>query len=201
MPHFALSRYNPDGSPDNSFSGDGRLVTESGPGVDFAYSLAVQPDTKILVGGWSSLSANYVYAALRFLNDGSPDNSFDGDGILRDYRPGGSTYYQASAIQPDGKILAAGFYASQRIFHFALARYLVNGKLDNSFSSDGMTGIEFGLGQDRAQAVAVQPDGKIVVAGYAYNGSENDFALARLLPDGTLDNSFSGDGKVLTDFS
>jgi uncharacterized delta-60 repeat protein len=201
IPHFALSRYNPDGSPDNSFSGDGRLVTELGPGADFAFSLAVQPDTKILVGGWTSLPNNYAYAAVRYLTDGSLDNSFDGDGILKDYRPGGSTYYQASAIQPDGKILAAGFSKSPDIFHFALARYLVNGKLDNSFSADGMTGIQFGFGQDMAQAVAVQPDGKIVVAGSGFNGSNYDFALARLLPDGTPDNSFSGDGKLLTDFS
>ena len=99
------------------------------------------------------------------------------------------------ALQPDGKIVAAG----RALGDFALARYLPNGSLDPTFSGDGKVTTDFSGGSfDEVHALALQPDGKLVVAGRG--GVGHDFALARYLPNGTLDSTFSGDGKLTTDF-
>src|SRR2546426_376342 len=98
-----------------------------------------------------------------------------------------------------GKIGAGGFVCSNSC-GFGLARYNPNGLLDPSFSGDGRQTTDFG-GYDQAEGVAIQSDGKIVAVGLAGGGATgNDFALARYNPNGTLDPSFSGDGRQRTDF-
>jgi uncharacterized delta-60 repeat protein len=106
------------------------------------------------------------------------------------------------ALQPDGKIVVAGFSdaSASGDFDFALARYLPNGTLDMTFSGDGKVLTDFGSGSDYAQALVLQPNSKIVVAGQSAASGNQDIALARYLPNGTLDATFSGDGKVLTPF-
>ena len=113
-------------------------------------------------------------------------------------------YATAVALQADGKIVAAGPTSDPsidfRAGNFALARYHPNGTLDTTFSGDGQVITDFG-GDEQATAVALQPDGKIVVAGWSVISSTTglpDFALARYLPNGTLDTTFSGDGLVTT---
>ena len=110
----------------------------------------------------------------------------------------------AVALQADGKIVAAGPTSDPsidfRAGNFALARYHPNGTLDTTFGGDGQVITDFG-GDEQATAVALQPDGKIVVAGWSVISSTTglpDFALARYLPNGTLDTTFSGDGLVTT---
>ena len=83
---------------------------------------------------------------------------------------------------------------------FVLARYHPNGSLDNSFSGDGILILDAGSTNEHPTDLALQADGKIVVGGFSHGGNNNDFALIRLLPDGTLDNSFAGDGIVVQDF-
>ncbi len=120
---------------------------------------------------------------------GSLDLSFGTQGFVMTLFPESvSSSYGSSAIQADGKIVAIGTINN----NFAIARYNVNGTIDNSFSGDGMTIVDFGT--SGAADVAIQADGKIVVVGSAFQ----DIALARLNPDGSLDSSFSGDGKLLT---
>jgi uncharacterized delta-60 repeat protein len=102
------------------------------------------------------------------------------------------------AIQADGKIIAAGDTAGAAISDFALARYNVDGSLDATFGTGGKVTTDFSGMNDSGRAVAIQTDGKIVVAGYA---SSLDFALARYNSDGSLDTSFGSGGKVTTDFS
>jgi uncharacterized delta-60 repeat protein len=196
---FALARYNTDGTPDNSFSGDGKVVTDIGPNSDIPYALALMADGKVVAGG---AAFNTGYAAVRYNLDGTPDNSFDEDGIVIGGIPGGYTVYNSSVVQSDGKILAAGFTLVNANYHFAVARYNTDGSLDNSFSGDGKQVIAFLPDQDNfCFAMQLQDDGKIVLGGSGYNGGFfSDFALVRLNPDGSLDNSFSGDGKVLVDF-
>jgi uncharacterized delta-60 repeat protein len=200
---FAVARYNTDGSPDNTFSGDGMLTTHLTDGVNFAQSVAVQPDGRIVVGGWSAaiVGTAGTYDAVRYLANGEPDNSFDADGILTAFRPGGITYYEASALQPDGKMVAAGNAMNVDHTDMAIARYHTNGTPDMSFSGDGRLTITFGAGNSSVQDIVLQPNGKIVAAGYFFNGSNHDFALVRLNPDGSPDNTFSDDGMLLTDFN
>ena len=200
---FAVGRYNTDGSPDNSFSDDGILVPDVTFGGTYPFasatSLVIESEARILVAG--SCSHGTVYAVVCFKTDGSLDNNFDGDGILRDHKTAGNSIYNASAVQADGKIVAAGTtglpFANK--LKFAIARYNTNGSLDNSFSEDGMLTVDFAFGSAEAFDIAVQPDGKILITGSASNGSNTDFALLRLNADGSFDNNFAGNGMVMTD--
>jgi uncharacterized delta-60 repeat protein len=127
------------------------------------------------------------------------DTGFSTDGkVTTDF--GGTDYGRSMAVQTDGKILVAGFSGTSFMDQdFAVARYNSDGSLDTSFSGDGKLTTDFGW-STHGEAVAVQNDGKIVVAGGSINNSYAfDFALARYNADGSLDTSFSGDGKLTTD--
>jgi uncharacterized delta-60 repeat protein len=109
----------------------------------------------------------------------------------------------AIALQPDGKVIVAGWAESKKKGRdFAVARYNRDGSLDSSFGTDGVAGYDFDRGDDVATAVAIQSDGKIVVAGYAYSdlSQSDDFGLVRFNSDGSLDSSFGSGGQVLLDF-
>ncbi len=201
---FALARYNSNGSLDNSFDADGKVVTDFLSGSDGAFALAIQSDGKIVAVGYAtdpSLSRNY-FALARYNSNGSLDTTFGGgDGLVTtDF--GNNAYGYGMAIQSNGKIVVAGYlYLGAGNEDFALARYNADGSLDHTFSGDGLVTTDFFGSYDTAYTLAIQTDGKIVAAGYAYHGTNsNDFALARYLSDGNLDTTFSGNGKVFTDF-
>ncbi len=88
-------------------------------------------------------------------------------------------YVYALAIQSDGKLVAGGYASDSSTIDFALARYNGDGSLDTTFDADGMLTTAFGSGYDYAYALAIQSDSKLVMAGSAHNGSNDDFALAR----------------------
>ena len=200
---FALVRYfsTPTGSMlgiDTSFDGDGKLTTDFG-GDEEATAVAVQTDGKIVVVGQTIAGSGAALVLARYNNNGSLDTSFGTNGrviVLAIQNP------KAMAIQPDGKIIAAGS-APHAVppfgENFALARFNPDGSLDTTFDGDG---IAFALFDrlSRISALALQPYGKIVAAGYAYDGNFYHFALARLHGDGSLDTSFDADGKVTTSF-
>ncbi|HEV8623968.1 MAG TPA: Ig-like domain-containing protein [Acidimicrobiia bacterium] len=191
---FAVARYNSNGSLDTGFSGDGKLTTDFG-GYEGASAVAIQSDGKIVVAGYTS-GASDDFAIARYNSNGSLDTGFSGDGkATTDF--GGYEGASAVAIQPDDKIVVAG-HTSGASDDFAVARYNTNGSPDSSFDGDGKLTTDFG-GYEGASAVAIQSDGKIVVAGYTSAGVE-DFAVARYNTNGSLDSGFSGDGKATTDF-
>jgi uncharacterized delta-60 repeat protein len=198
---FALARYNPDGSLDTSFSGDGRQVTDFGSG-DTATGVALQADGKIVAvghaGGIGGGGGDFGLA--RYNPDGSLDTSFSGDGKQETNFGGfgGFDLGNGVAIQSDGKIVAVG-RAGGTGGDFGLARYNPDGSLDTSFSGDGKRWTDFG-GSEEASGVAIQSDGKIVAVGRAEGTGDDDFALARYNPNGSLDTSFSGDGRQTTNF-
>jgi uncharacterized delta-60 repeat protein len=197
---FALARYNPDGTLDPTFNGTGKVLTDfSGSGsYDEAFDLATQSDGKIVVAGYSP-SGNGGFALARYNPDGTLDPTFNGTGkVLTDI--GG--FAQALAIQPDGKIVAAGDSVASGNSDFALARYNPDGTLDPTFNGTGKVVTDFST-YDTAYDLAIQPDRKIVAAGSSCScpSVSPDFALARYNTDGTLDPTFNGTGKVLTDFS
>ena len=202
---FALVRYNTDGSLDTSFGLGGGVTTDFNGFNDDAYALVLQPDGKLVaVGSALSQTTDYDFAAARYLPDGTLDSSFGVGGKVRtDFVPGAFDRAHGAALQPDGKLVAAGF----TIFNgglsqpFAVARYTAAGVLDTTFSADGKQSIDFGSFSQAVQELLVQPDGKIVVAGYANTeSSDSDFLLARMLPSGAPDTGFDGDGKVRTSF-
>jgi uncharacterized delta-60 repeat protein len=188
---FALARYNPNGSLDPSFSGDGRRRISLG-GDERALGAALGPNGKIVVVGRAGPTGD-DFAIARFNPRGSLDPSFSGDG-KQTTRFAGSDGALGVAIQADGKIVVVGSQCADSCA-FALARYNPNGSLDQSFSGDGKQTTGFGEASSRAAGVALQ-GGKIVAVG-SFSG---DFAIARYNPNGTLDTSFSADGRQTTNF-
>ena len=195
---FALLRYNADGTLDNSFSGDGVQVDDISAGYDEAYAVALQPDGKILVAGYTNNGSSDDFALLRYTTDGALDNSFSGDGIETTDFAGYNDAVVSMALQPDGRIILAGYYGNGTDEDFALARYDPDGTPDATFGSGGLVNTVFTSGDDRAYGVALQPDGRIVAAGMVSSPPYWIMGLARYNADGTLDNSFSGDGMTTT---
>jgi uncharacterized delta-60 repeat protein len=174
---FALARYNADGSLDTTFGSGGILMTDFGLGSGFGGALVIQPDGKVVAAG----RAGTDFVLARYNGDGSPDASFGSGGMVTtDF--GGAAFDAAFgvALQPNGKIVAAGGTFSFPSADFALARYKADGSLDPSFGTGGKVTTDFGA-FDVASAVALQADGKIIAAGQG--GAGSDFALARYLGD------------------
>jgi uncharacterized delta-60 repeat protein len=197
---FGLIRLNTDGSLDITFDSDGKLTTDFGTDNDDAYSAVIQPDNKILAGGTSRIGSNDDFVLARYNTDGSLDATFDTDGKV--ITPIGSSHDRCRAIvlQSNGKILAAGSSFNGIDYDFALLRYNTDGSLDLTFDTDGMVTTPIGSGDDEAMSVTLQSDGKIVIAGISYNGTNEDFAVVRYNSDGSLDNTFDTDGKLTTSF-
>ncbi len=173
---FAIARYNIDGSLDTTFDIDGKITTAIGLGNAYATSIAIQSNGKIVVAGSSHNSINYDFALVRYNIDGSLDTTFSNDGMVTTALGSSQDVISAVSIQPDGKIVAAGFSASSH-YDFALARYNPNGSLDTTFDIDGKVKTDFGNKNDHGYSVALQNDGKIVLAGSS-NDSSNQFVFA-----------------------
>jgi uncharacterized delta-60 repeat protein len=198
---FAVARFNSDGLLDATFDADGTVVTDFGGSAAQATAMAIQTDGKIVAAGFSGVSGVRTdFALARYNPDGSLDATFDGDGRVTTDFPSNDDIAFAVAIQSDGKIVAAGLSRGSHLFDFAVARYNSDGSLDDTFGGDGRVTTDFEGDLDIAADLAIQTDGKIVAAGYA-DTPGLDFALARYDPDGSLDATFGGDGKVTTDFS
>ena len=203
---FAVVRYNPDGTLDTSFSGDGKQTTSIRPwfGYEFGIGEAIQPDGKIIVVGYSvygwpsgNIRVARDIALVRYNPDGELDTSFSGDGMVTT-SVGSEAIACQVALQPEGKIVVVGSSYNGSDYDLAVVRYNCDGMLDTTFSEDGILTTEIGSSTDIGNDVAIQSDGRIVVAGWSYIGSNYDFAVVRFNPNGTLDTSFSEDGKVTT---
>lgn len=198
------------GDLDPSFGTGGIVIANPGIVGGFESAIALDAQGRIVVAGSLDIIENSDFLVARFNADGSLDADFgpggpDGSGFVTTDLAGDSDTASALAIQGDGKIVVAGTSLQVLFSDFALARYHPDGSPDTDFGPDGNGQVhtdfdEPGGSSDVAQAMAIQVDGKIIVAGL----SDNDFALARYHPDGSLDATFGpggpeGDGKVTTD--
>ena len=129
---------------------------------------------------------------------GDLDTSFDNDGIQTTSIGSVQDIAYSVVMQSDGKIVAAGYSDNGSNVDFAVVRYNTDGSLDTTFGTAGKVRTAIGSGSDVANSVVMQSDGKIVAAGYSYNGSNVDFAVVRYNTDGSLDTSFDLDGIVTT---
>jgi len=194
---FTVLRYNADGTLDTGFGESGKVTTEIGRNSDSANSVALQSDGKIVVVGHTFAPGNNDFAIARYNANGTLDAAFNGTGkATADFSK--LDYGRGVAVQSDGKIVVAGDAAHGDGRTFAVARFNANGTPDLSFNKTGKVTTDFGSGNAEARGVAVQSDGKIVVAGFASTDGTEKSALIRYNPDGTLDTSFGGTGKVLT---
>ena len=188
------------GDPDTTFSGDGMAFIGASL-FDEANAVVVQPDGKVIVAGSASDDNTFGgdFLVARFLPNGDPDPTFAASGgIYRMDMGGFDDVANALLLQPDGKILIGGARGSQSNgnFDFALVRLNPNGLPDTTFGTQSQVFVDFGgSSEDRINALALQPDGKIVAAGLGTNGN-NMAAVARFNADGTPDTTFGTGGKT-----
>lgn len=197
---FALARYNHNGSLDASFGIVGLVRTSFGGTGQDADAVIIQPDNKIIAGGTAEASGTFNFALARYLSNGSLDPSFGTGGLVTTDFSGDADAIEALLLQPDDKIVALGFATITGGIDFALARYNPDGSLDSSFGMTGTVTTNFGGTSDTAMAGVLQPDGKIIAAGFTNMSGSFDFALARYNPDGSLDTTFGVGGLVITNF-
>lgn len=206
---FALARYNANGSLDTTFHPNGTLLTGF-PGtvvtllgnasICRALSLVVQPDGKLVAGGYARVGATAKFALVRYNPDASLDTTFGAGGkVLTAVGNGTFAAIKSLALQPDGKLVAAGLAADgSGHARFALARYNANGTLDTSFGSGGTVLTAVGSGDAELNSMIVDGLGRLVVAGSALDGQSTAFALVRYQAGGSLDAGFGSSGIVLT---
>jgi uncharacterized delta-60 repeat protein len=193
----ALARYKPDGSLDRSFGTDGAVTTDFGGG-EFARSVAIDSEGRIVALGQRGSYRGW-FVLSRYTPNGDIDPSFSGDGKAITGISDSARRARASSVAVDSRdrIVAAGYIETSATGDdFALVRYNADGIISGrSFGTNGKVITDFGA-NDSASSVAIDTQARILVAGDT--DSNSDFALARYSPRGSLDGSFSGDGKVTT---
>ena len=198
--NFILCRFNPDGSPDASFGSGGQVVTAF-PTTSSIQGLAFANGSTILAAGSTGKGDSRAFALARYQPDGSLDPTFGRGGLVSTaWLHGGGA--NAVTILPGDRILAVGDadLGTPTGSDMALARYQANGTLDPSFGNGGLLTTAFAAGASEANALALQPDGKIVVAGQDQGAGGADFVVARYLGDGRPDPAFGAGGHVSSDF-
>jgi len=195
-----IVRYNNNGTIDTSFAGNGWVNITLDNYEDSPDDITIQPDGKLIVVGNyndSTTDRNIVFA-LRYLSDGTLDSTFDFDGIVTIPIGLGATYANSVKIQSDGKIVIGGSAGTTFGEDFTVIRLLSDGTLDTDFNSSGIVTTPMCTDADIGYSVSLQSNGKIVLGGRSWNGETTDFALAQYNPDGSLDDGFNSDGRVIT---
>jgi len=183
---IAVVRYMPDGSLDNSFGSFGIVTVTMGTRGDFGKAVALQPDGKIVVSGYFENEYDYDLCLIRLNSNGTLDQSFGYYGrVITDIDSVDNTC-EDMAIQPDGKILVAGCTNDDIV----LVRYNSNGVPDSAFGTYGVASATWGSYKNYADGIVIQPDGKIVVSGYVFDGVKKHMAVVRFNSDGYEDYSF-----------
>lgn len=185
---MAVARLTSVGVPDPTFSSDGKR-TVSFAGQAQARDVEIQSNGKIVLAGQRQAGG---FAVARLLDGGNLDPAFGGDGRVLTSSPYGAN---ALSIQPDGKIVVAGYGRGSSV-DFMLVRYRLNGSLDPTFSGDGIVRTNFAGSEDIAWDVEVQPNGRIVAVGQVEVNGQQRFGVVRYRSSGIRDLTFSGDGKA-----
>lgn len=182
--YFALARYETNGALDTSFGSLGKVITDFGPGnLGEAFSVAVQPDGRIVVAGAFD-NGNVYFALARYTSTGALDSSFGSGGTVATQAGFDYAYATDVALQPNGKIVAAGLSQVGSNYQYAVVRYNPDGSLDNSYGSAGVVLVSFADGgSDSGAGVALDQIGRAVVVGSA----NNLFGVARLQSDPYLE--------------
>lgn len=201
---FRAIRLNDDGSFDNTFGvgGQGEIPSPSQVRIS---DMVIQPDNKIVIGGYDIFDGDWNFMVTRFLANGMPDTSFGTQGrVVTDFsRTGVSNpqdFLQTIALQSDGKLLVGGHSntesGSSGNYVHALARYDVSGSLDPNFGDAGQSVFQLDTSQfalEQITDIHVLPDGKFL----ATSGARSETVLMKFLPDGSFDNSFGTGGRVI----
>jgi uncharacterized delta-60 repeat protein len=199
--HLLVARYLSDGTLDSAFGNNGSVISDFTTwDLDFiaypeANDIALMPDGRIVVGAEAKFNAlgAYAFTAIRLLTDGSLDSSFNHTGIAyTNSNLPGLLYCKTMCLKPDGRVLLGGYADS-----IAIVQFDTSGQLDNSFGTNGVIKLN---PVGKVTKMLLQPDGKILLAtnpdGFPY--PDTCYTIYRLYSNGSLDNSFGINGKVLT---
>jgi len=156
---------------------------------------------KILSIIFATILLIFINANLIYAQEGSLDLTFDSDGKVATSIGTFDDEARAIKIQSDGKIVVAGKSFNDVNYDFAVVRYNTNGSLDNSFGTGGIVTTAIGIQDDKATCLAIQADGKIVVAGNTFTGGVDGTAIVRYNSDGSLDNTFDSDGIAINNIN
>lgn len=192
---LAIVRYNKDGTLDTTFGTLGIIKSDVGGGDNFATSLNIQSDGKILVAGGS----RYGFTLGRYNNDGSLDYLFDNDGLVYTSFEYIGGYARAVLCQEDGKIVIAGNCWDGLGTDLVLVRYDIEGSIDINFGLNGKVVTAREDFSIMAHSLFVQNDGSLIVGGETYSGNY-DFALIKYDTNGFIDSTLGLNGIVQTDF-
>jgi uncharacterized delta-60 repeat protein len=207
-----IERHHPNGAFDTTWDGDGVASFNVSTLQEDAGALAVQPDGKILIGGYTTFrnSTNQLETdafVARVNSNGTTDMSFGNNGSISYIQAGVNFFPSSIAVQPDGKILLGGnkrTISDHNPTDLIVYRFSSNGNVDGTFGSMGEAKASV-LGSDVLRSMVLQADGKILLGGSSfcsgchYPNSTNNLILARMIPSGALDPSFNGNGKVVID--
>jgi uncharacterized delta-60 repeat protein len=183
---YGIARYHSNGSPDTTFGQGGQVTTnalhQASGNASKETAMAVQSDGKIIIGGFTQSNGINMFALTRLQTNGNPDSTFGNGGQASTNLSG---VIRSLKIQSDGRIIAAGTSADNS-GDFRLARFNINGSLDENFMSGSTVTTDFSGNADQLFATAIQSDGKIIAAGSTTNSAGNfDFAVARYLTGNT----------------
>ena len=200
LDNFAIARYNADGTIDNTFNGNGYVLTSIGTSGAAINSIAIQSDGSIFAAGYTLFGNNMDFAVAKYTSSGILDNTFDADGIAITPIYNNAEFASKVLIQPDGKIVVFGSTIQNSDYDFAMVRYNSDGTYDNTFNGNGFITPYFsGNFNEYGNAALLQNDGKILIAGMN-NSTFNDFIVGRVNTDGSMDNTFGLSGFTITDF-
>ncbi|MBK7383534.1 MAG: hypothetical protein IPI81_09380 [Flavobacteriales bacterium] len=201
-PHTPVVCMLPNGVLDPSFSGNGHVIVSFALGSDEGRAIMVQPNGRVVVAGYAAndLRSTSEISLFRLGDNALPDPEFGTNGRVTTTAEERMDVAYALAIQPDGRTLLAGRSSTNGIGEMALVRHSGNGNRDVFFGTAGRVRLNIGIGDAGANALAVRPDGRILVGGYASNGNDRDIAIAGLLTNGVLDTTFGTGGMVIAAF-
>ncbi|MCA9060056.1 MAG: hypothetical protein KDA85_16225, partial [Planctomycetaceae bacterium] len=166
------ARFHANGTTDSTWGAGGIALTHLGAGTDIAAHAALQSDGKLVLAVTADNAGNTDLAVLRFLSNGSLDTTFGGTGIVTVDATGGQDTATGIAIQPDGRIVVTGYGDNPAFSDIVVARLMPNGTLDTSFHGTGLLISTVGTNDDRSHAVAIDPGGRLLLAGGAVNATD-----------------------------
>lgn len=192
-----LARYNSDGTVDTTFGVRGMDTIDLGSTFESPEKIIMQPDDKILVGGYLSQNSHNQFFLARFKNNGEFDSTFNNTGIVvTDFNSSSANCLTDMALQPDGKIIQTGYSVIDFIPRFSIVRYNSNGSIDQNFGENGKVITSIGQ-KSYARNIAIQKDGKIIVAGESMFDTY-DYTMVRFNENGSLDTYFGVEGVIKT---
>ncbi|MBI2258076.1 MAG: T9SS type A sorting domain-containing protein [Flavobacteriia bacterium] len=195
-----IVRYNSDGTLDNTFGLNGVVIQSLGNESELVKDIYIQNDGKIILTGNTTNSLQPFYFVTRYNNDGTLDNSFNGSGIILNDASTSGIHFNSIAVQPDNKIILGGAAKTGNFWSFSVARLNQDGSFDTTFDNDGIVIREVVTGYNEVFSIGLFSNGKIIAAGNATNGNDNDFALVSFNSDGSINEDFGGiNFKVTTD--